>query len=213
MAHSVDPDMVAQWLKAWSLSRRLPLPMRYKSGFKVEVGDVQQKARYVFTELNDDVITLSQSIDEPWVFLKICAGPEALQQRLPGKWLVQPQGYMMCCNGPMSIPDVRLPDNYSLAFDQYPATFVVKVMSPAGIVASIGRVVLVGDMAVYDRIATDANHRRKGLATFVMKELEKIAAGHGVFNNFLVATEAGKSLYQLLGWELYSLYTSVVIPA
>lgn len=46
-----------------------------------------------------------------------------------------------------------------------------------------------------------------------MKELEKIALSKGVSKNFLVATEQGKSLYESLGWELYSLYTSIVIPS
>jgi hypothetical protein len=45
-----------------------------------------------------------------------------------------------------------------------------------------------------------------------MHELEKIAVSNGIHNNFLVATEQGKSLYETMGWELYSSYTSIVIP-
>jgi hypothetical protein len=46
-----------------------------------------------------------------------------------------------------------------------------------------------------------------------MKQLEQIALSKEVSQNFLVATEEGKSLYESLGWELYSLYTSIVIPS
>ncbi|WP_288375666.1 GNAT family N-acetyltransferase, partial [uncultured Chryseobacterium sp.] len=62
-------------------------------------------------------------------------------------------------------------------------------------------------------IITEKNHQRKGLATFLLKELEKIALSRGVTNNLLVATEEGKLLYETLGWKLYCLHTSVVIPA
>ena len=47
----------------------------------------------------------------------------------------------------------------------------------------------------------------------VMIELDQIALSKGVFKNFLVATEEGRPFYQTLGWELYSLYTSIVIPS
>lgn len=56
-----------------------------------------------------------------------------------------------------------------------------------------------------------SNHRRKGLGTLLMKELEKIALANNVTTNFLVATEEGKSLYISLGWEIYSFYSSAVI--
>jgi GNAT superfamily N-acetyltransferase len=79
--------------------------------------------------------------------------------------------------------------------------------------ASIGHLVIVGELAVYDRISTEENHKRKGLATLLIKELEKIAVSKNVRNNFLVATEEGRLLYQTLGWEVCSLYTSVVIPS
>ena len=89
----------------------------------------------------------------------------------------------------------------------------MKIITENGEFASIGRVVIVGDLAIYDRIFTESNHQRKGLATMVMKELEQIALSKGVFKNFLVATEEGRPFYQSLGWELYSLYTSIVIPS
>lgn len=212
MSNSVSPDIVGQWLKGWSLSRALPLPIKFQSGFKVDVGAEKQKTRYVFPELNEDYIQLSESIKEPWVFLKVCAAPEDIKDKIPERWVIQPQGYMMSCFGPMNIPDARLPDGYRLAFDNYPATFVVKIISQSGAIACIGRVVLVDDLAVYDRILTDTHHRKKGLATFLMNELGKIAMSKHIFKNFLVATEEGRSLYASLGWKHYSLYTSVVIP-
>jgi predicted acetyltransferase len=70
---------------------------------------------------------------------------------------------------------------------------------------------LVDDLEIYDRISTTINYRRKGLAAVLMNELEKIALSKGIYKNFLATTEEGKLLYKSLGWELYCLYTSVVI--
>lgn len=212
MQNTISKDIIEKWLKGWALSRELPLPVKYRSGLKVDVGHAKQKERYVFSELNDDFIQLADSIGEPWVFLKVCASPEEIKDRIHPKWEIQPQGYMMSCLHPMefSIPD--LPNEYKLEFDNYNSTFVIRIVTLRGELASIGRVVLVDDIAVYDRISTENNHRRKGLATFLMKKLERIALSRNIFKNFLVATEEGKLLYRPLGWEVYSLYTSVVIP-
>ena len=213
MKKEVSQDIVEKWLKGWSLSRGLPLPVQYQSGFKVDVGEENQKSRYVFTELNNDFFQLAELIDESWVFLKVCASFDEFKDKIPGKWQVQPQGYMMSCFHPMNFPAVNLPNGYRLELDQYNSTFVVKIVTKNNELASIGRLAIVEDLAVYDRISTENNHKRKGLATFVMKELEKIALSKGIYNNFLVATEQGKTLYESLGWKLYSFYTSIVISS
>jgi hypothetical protein len=209
----ISSDILQKWLTAWSLSRELPLPIAFKSGFKVEVGDVKQKERYIFSELNEDFIELSNTINEPWIFLKACTSPEEIRRYVSEKWTFQPQGYIMACSKPMVFPNRHLDTEYKLEFDNYNSTFVVKILTQNNKEAAIGRVVIVDDMAVYDRIITDINHRRKGLATLIIRELEKIAHSKNIIKNFLIATEEGKQLYLSLGWEVHSLYTSIVIVA
>lgn len=211
MKNQIPPNILKKWLTAWSLSRELPLPTAFKSGFKVEVDDTKQKERYVFSELNEDFIQLSNTINEPWIFLKACASPEEIKNHVSEKWTLQPQGYMMMCSYPMVFPNRHLGTEYRLEFDSYNSTFVVRILTQNNEEAAIGRVVLVDDIAVYDRIITDSNHRRKGLATIIIRELEKIAISKNITKNFLVATEDGKQLYQSLGWEVHSPYTSIVI--
>ncbi|KUJ62471.1 GNAT family acetyltransferase [Flavobacteriaceae bacterium CRH] len=212
MEKPISSHIIENWLKAWSISRELPLPVKFRSGLKVDVGFEKQKTRYVFTELNNDFIQLTKDIDEPWVFLKVCSPPSELKRYISKKWIVQPQGYMMSCFHPMTIPNIGLHNDYKLEITHYNSTSFIKIVTQKGEVASTGRLILVDDLAVYDRILTDDNHKRKGLATFLMKELEKIALSKGISKNFLVATEEGKSLYESLGWKIYSLYTSIVVP-
>lgn len=210
MNGETSQDIIKKWLTAWSLSRQLPLPVPYKSGFMVDVGYEKQKRRYVFPECNADFFELADAINEPGVFLKVCACFDEFKNKIPERWIVQPQGYMMYCNSPMKFTDKDLPGEYRFEYDQYDSTFVVRILSNNE-VASSGRIVFVDDLAVYDRISTEKKHRRKGLATILMKELEKAAISKGYSANFLVATEEGKKLYESLGWKLYSVYTSIVI--
>jgi GNAT superfamily N-acetyltransferase len=208
---TVSPDIVEKWLKAWSLSRQLPLPAKYKSGFKVDVGYKRQRSRYVFPELNEDFVLLSREIKEPWIFLKVCASKIAVGELISNNWQLQPPGNMMYCFGAMKLQSRVLGNDYKLEIENYNSTYVVRIVTQSGALASIGRLVIVEDLAAYDRISTQPHHRRKGLATYLMRELEKIAVSKKVVNNFLVATNEGKLLYESLGWELYSLYTSMVI--
>ena len=212
MIQCISSDLLERWLRAWSLSRKLPLPIKFKSGYKVDVGDDKQKARYVFTEPNEDYLQLTKTIMETWVFLKVCACAEDLMDVIPDHWVVQPQGYMMSCSSPMTIPKISLPDSYKADVEKYNATTVVRVLTKDGELASVGRLVIVDDLAVYDRISTEENHKRKGLATYLMAELEKVALSHNINTNFLVATEQGRKLYQALGWKVCSPYTTIVIP-
>ena len=213
MGNRISSDDIQKWLSAWALSRELPLPVKFKSGYKVDVGYEKQKARYVFAELNDDFIQLTKTISETWVFLKVCASPEKVLNKISGKWVLQPQGYLMSCTSPMNIPQTSLPDDYIVEFENYNSTHLIKIMTKDRNLASTGRVIILEDVAVYDRISTEENHKRKGLATYLIAGLEQIAISKNVYKNLLVATEQGKLLYQSLGWKVCSFYTSVVIPS
>lgn len=213
MKNKTSIDIIEKWLKGWSLSRKLSLPTQYKSGFTVEVNAPTQKKRYLFTEPNADFIRLAELIDEPWIFLKVSSTFETFKDKIPSKWQVQGDQYMMSCFHTMDDLHYDLSEDYRLEYDLYNSTYVIKIVTKdRGEQAAIGRVAIVDDLAVYDQIITEHNHRRKGLASFLMKELEKIALSKGAPNNFLVATTEGKSLYESLGWEIYSPYTSIVIP-
>ncbi|WP_294198382.1 GNAT family N-acetyltransferase [uncultured Chryseobacterium sp.] len=211
--HQVSEELLEKWLKGWSISREKPLPEAWKSGFKVEVSDELQKARYVFPTVNEDFIQLSESIHESWVYLKVCEPFEKFRTLIPERWEIQPQGYMMYGQEKMTIREDPLPDGYLIeVFQPRSDAFTVTIYTANNEEAAVGRLILVGGLAVYDRIITHQDHRRKGLATHIIKELESIALSKGISENFLVATELGKLLYESLGWKIYCLYSSLVIP-
>ncbi|MCL1669795.1 GNAT family N-acetyltransferase [Elizabethkingia ursingii] len=214
MKEKVSAIFIEKWLNGWSVSREVSLPVKYKSGFKVEVGWENQKTRYVFPALNEDLIHLAESIDEPWVFLKVCAACSELIEILPDRWTIQPQGYLMMSeNNSDKIKNRTLADTYTMETEiSDDGVYLIKIKDKNNELASSGRVVCIDGWAIYDRIETSQYHQRKGLGSYLFAELQKIANKKGIENNILVATEEGRLLYESLGWKVVSLYTSVVIP-
>ncbi len=210
--NQVPEELLEKWLTGWSISRGKPLPEAWESGYRVLVGDGKQKARYVFPKVNKDFIQLAESIHEPWVYLKVCEPFEKFSTLIPGRWKLQPQGYMMYVPEKMKVHEKPLPEGYFIEIiQQQPDLFFIKINTESKEEAAVGRLIFVDGLAIYDRIKTERSHQRKGLATQVIKELHRLAASKGISENFLVATEQGKFLYESLGWEICSFYTSVVI--
>lgn len=67
-------------------------------------------------------------------------------------------------------------------------------------VAAEGTAAVVGADAVFDRIETIPAHQRRGLGTWVMAELGRLAVERGATTGLLVASTDGAALYQQLGW-------------
>jgi len=68
-------------------------------------------------------------------------------------------------------------------------------------VAASGRVFVVGDTAVFDKIVTEPAFQRRGLGSFIMKALAAQAFEHDVANGLLLASRDGQKLYSHLGWS------------
>jgi GNAT superfamily N-acetyltransferase len=207
-----DPTVVQAWVKGWSLARETPPPVAEADGWRVDVGWPQQRVRYVFSRYSKRLQGLADTIVEPWIFLKVCAAPEVVQMLLPPRWIVQPLGFMMVYTARDREQDVSLLNVYTLDLTEAPTVTVARVRTADGEIASIGRVVFVDDFAIYDRIETHEDHRRRGLASALMNRLQSVALARAKRRGVLVATADGRVLYETLGWHLHSPYTTAVIP-
>lgn len=207
-----DPLIVAAWIKGWAIARGTALPVGIKDGFRVDVGWPEQKVRYVFPELNHTFRHLADTVFEPWILLKACVTPEQMRPCLPGRWLIQPPGFMMTCTVPMHPGKPALPAGYQLEIKDNLPVSEVNIYSDAGTLAASGYISFSDDFVIYDRIITQPEHRRRGLAGIVMKQLEMIGRNHGRDKGILVATDQGKVLYETLGWKLHALFSTALIP-
>ena len=204
-----DPELVALWVRGWALARETAPPTPHADGHRVEVGWPNQARRFVFPTLSDEIRRLGSGVDEPFVFLKACAPPEALRGVLDEPWSVADPSYMMTL-ADLDRPTPLAPLGYQLEIQAGPSG-PIAVVTSSGDIAASGRVAVVGDLAVYDRIVTDPDHQRRGLGAVVMAALGRAARDLGARRGALVATEAGRGLYESLGWRLHSLYATAVI--
>ena len=81
------------------------------------------------------------------------------------------------------------------------AKFGTVLVTSNGEPAARGNVAVVDDLAVYDRIVTEPEFRRRGLGSYVMRALTAVALEHDVDAGLLVTTPEGLELYRYLGWE------------
>ena len=174
------------------------------------MGWPDQVRRYVFPQIGEGLIALAQSITEPFVLLKAFATVEAMTAALPPRWSLEPQAYFMADDG-FSAHPLRLPRAYTMAWEDAGAARRVKILTDDGVTAAEGRMVIVGEVAVYDRIATHSDHRRRRLGSTVMGALGEAAQAQGARRGLLNATAEGRALYAALGWRLVSLYATALI--
>jgi GNAT superfamily N-acetyltransferase len=207
-----DPAVVQAWITGWALARETVPPVEVDAGYRVDVGWPRQRARFVFPRCCPGLQRLAETIEEPWILLKVCAGPDAIRPWLPPRWVIQPQGFMMTHAGPCGEARPSLPQGYSLDMTKQLPVPMATIRSADGELAASGRVAIVRDFAIYDRIETHPDHRRRGLGSAIVRALAAVARMSGATRGVLVATQDGRELYQALDWQLYSLYTTAVIP-
>jgi len=87
---------------------------------------------------------------------------------------------------------------------------VARVIAADGSAAA-GHVAVVVDAAIFDRISTDAAHRRRGLGRAVMGALDAASRTLGARRGLLAATADGYATYRTLGWHVQSPLVSAVI--
>jgi GNAT superfamily N-acetyltransferase len=208
-----DPRVVKAWITGWALARETAPPVPDGGGFRVDVGWPRQRVRYVFPSVDEGMRRIAERVTEPWILLKACAPPDAVRTCLPPRWMIERLGFMMTRDGPAPPPHAARVDGYTLELDATGPVSIATVLDARGDVAAGGRLAQVGEFAIYDRIETHADHRRRGLGRAVMAALEAVARSRGAVRGVLVATAEGRALYEALGWRLHSLYTTAAIPA
>lgn len=211
---TADPSETAAllrlWVQGWAATRGVPPPVVHGDGWRVEVGLPRQVRRHVFPHISQALHALGDAIVEPWNYLKACATAEELRAALPVHWHVEAQTYFMRFDGP-SPPAPGLPGGYGLDVATQGRLAVARVLAADGSVAASGHAAVVEDAAIFDRISTDAAHRRRGLGRAVMCALDAASRTLGARRGLLVATADGYAMYGTLGWHVQSPYASGVI--
>ena len=208
----VDPTLVRNWLSARSIARGLPRPVPDSGGWRVDTASAEEARRYVFANPADGLRRLGETVGEPRVLLKLCGSEDLMREMLPRRWQIQRTSYMMvrASSGGAEVP---LPRGYrKVPVEQNGPVITSRIYTSDGALAASGYAVETEQVFIYDRILTETDHRRLGLATAVMAILSSRRRSKAS-RQVLVATPQGRCLYEELGWEIYSPYTTASLPS
>jgi ribosomal protein S18 acetylase RimI-like enzyme len=210
---TADPRIVEAWVRGWALAREAPPPVAAYGGYRVDVGLPDQQARYVFPSASKGVSEAAAAIDAPHILLKICTSPDEAQKRLTAGWVIQSLGFMMDCSS-LDPGQGKLSGGYRMRVSEERGAVRVQIVAAHdGRLAACGTLVFVDGYAIFDRVSTHIDHRRRGLGRAVMERLSRSAGEQRASHGLLVATADGRALYEALGWRLHSLYTTAIRPA
>lgn len=204
-------QIVTDWVWGWALSRGTPDPVEEPDGYRIDVGLPRHRVRHVLLDLGS-VSGRAAGISEPGTWLKVCAAPDQVRPALGPRWTLSAPEYLMSIELG-DHPAVTPPDHYTVDVRSNGAVHDAVVRTTGGEHAAKGRAAVHRRAAVIDMVETDPAHRRRGLGSVVMSELSRIASERGAARAVLVATEAGRALYEQLGWTVESPITAAHLPA
>ncbi|WP_159695724.1 GNAT family N-acetyltransferase [Massilia sp. 9I] len=205
-----EPELLWAWLAGRSVARGLPQPVPDHGGMRVDTRSAHETCRYVFAGPGPGLRALLAATRAPRTFVKMCGPGQELLALAPPGWQLQPGGYLMTHAGPRHAAPALAP-GYRVELDQQGVVIAARIHAGDGTLAASGYAVEHGGAFVFDRIATDAAHRRRGLGRVLMAALAARQRSDSA-RRVLVATEDGRALYEALGWRVVSPYSTIVIP-
>jgi GNAT superfamily N-acetyltransferase len=171
-------------------------------GWYVATGRPQEPRRFVLSDPSS--VRLAAILEQgqpPLTCVKLPGEPAEWLPRFGEGWEPIHEGWFMtrALGRP---PGRQAPRGYQVKLEPAPTVAVASVLAPEGNVVASGRMGLGASYAVADQIVTDEQHRRLGLGTVVMAELERHALEAGLERAVLGATGDGRALYERLGWDV-----------
>lgn len=203
---SVDPIDLAIWTRGWAISRERPAAVPALGGWFTYVDLPDQVSRYVFPTLDAPRLrALGSAIREPFVLIKVPVSAEAVQAALGREWLAEQTGWFMRTE----LPDGPAPDRegFTVIATGGP-TRRYEMRAADGTVAARARLTVLEGRAIVDNVDTEPAFRRQGLATTLMRRLGADARAAGATVGLLTSTHAGKTVYERLGWDVLSPWTT-----
>ncbi|MBE2999520.1 GNAT family N-acetyltransferase [Nocardiopsis sp. HNM0947] len=197
------------WAHGWALSRGVAPPTALGRAHRLEVGLPQHRVRYVVA-CGRDLASHAPAWTGPGTVVKaFLSGPET-EAVLGPRWRVGEGEVLMSAD--LSAGCDPAPEPYRIQVQSQGATHRALALAPDGRVAAEAWAALHAGHAVFDRVVTDPEHRRRGLGRALMGALGRISAGQGAHTGVLVATEDGRALYTALGWSVVCEVTPALLP-
>lgn len=209
---TVDRALIGAWLAARSIARGLPAPVEDHGGWRVDSGRPDETRRHVFAQPCEGLRALGETIDAPWVALKLCRPADELLALLPPRWrLTNDIGTRVMLRDAIPAGTAEMSSDYALSVERRGVVTFARIVAGEEIAAS-GYAAEHEGVLVYDRIVVTEAHRRRGLGRALMAALGNAGASP-TSREILTATPAGRALYLTIGWHDYSDYSTAMIPS
>ncbi|MEO9325503.1 GNAT family N-acetyltransferase [Nocardioides sp. C4-1] len=202
--------LTRRWAEGWAASRRMSVAERPDGVLIVDVGDDKRRAELLLVEPDDATLAAvgAEVVAAGDLWVSVMTAPDSEPVVPPGLVALAARDALMVRtpvhDGTAPDPCVRLVDDGDRLLATVAGEGDVRI-------AAQGQVGLVGTDVVFDRIGTDAAHRRRGLGTLVMTALAEHAARRGGVEGLLVATTDGQALYERLGWRSVGRFTTSAV--
>ncbi|MEK2479233.1 GNAT family N-acetyltransferase [Streptomyces noursei] len=166
-------------------------------------GNPDEVGRHVLPKAEEPLVrSAAASVSVPRTWMKTPAEPEEIESWLSQGWVMEEIGHLMAVD--LMATDPVAPQGYTATVETIGAVTYVRVLDAAGEQAAQGQMASLGEAVVVDRVVTEEAHRRRGLGNFVMRTLADRALETGAVLGVLGATDAGRALYETLGWKKHT---------
>lgn len=206
MTSELSDSLVQTWVTGWA--RTHGYEVHHEGAVHTaRLGPNSDEWEYVVfdpeeTELRKVAAAVAKS---PERLLTVIAEPDAgimNTQEVNGLKLISDEEKLMVVDmATQDVEDPITPEGYTTSREDFEG-WTLFTVHHGDDVAARGRMAVVDDYSILDRIYTSSDYRRQGLGTFVTRALLAMAHEHDVSEGLLVANAEGQELYEYLGWTL-----------
>ncbi|GAA3064742.1 MULTISPECIES: GNAT family N-acetyltransferase [Actinomycetes] len=205
MTSELNDALVRTWVTGWARTHDYDVDHDGAVHSALRSGD-SDDWEYVLHAPDETALrqVISAVTKSPGRLLTLIAEPgdESLKDSINGLERISDEEKLMVVDmGTQDVEDPITPEGYTTTREDFDGWTLFTVCS-GDTVAARGRVAVVDEYAVLDRIYTNPDFRRQGLGTFVTRALVAIALESDVEEGLLVANAEGLELYEYLGWTL-----------
>ncbi|MFC7401228.1 GNAT family N-acetyltransferase [Citricoccus sp. GCM10030269] len=212
MTSALNDALVGTWVTGWSRCRNYDVQHGGKVHAALRQGRRSEEGQdweYVLTRPDEDALrTVAAEVQgHPGRLLTVVGPPPTIPEDVPLTVVSGGEKFMVLDMDGQDVEAPIVPEEFEATVERHdPDWFLLTITTSDehpqgdGVVAARGRVTAVDGYAVFDRIWTNPEFRRRGLGTLVMRYLASLALEHDVEEGLLVASSDGQALYGHLGW-------------
>lgn len=206
----IEPSLVRLFAAGWCITRGVAAPVVDGSALRIEVGLAEEHRRYVFPDPPAGIAELASLVTGPCVLLKAPLAEAPMRALLPPHWHVEQTGTMMTLPVLPALAGA-VPPGYWLSIAEDGALVLATIIATDGSIAATGKLAVIDQWALHDRIRVAEEHRRHGLGRAIMWALGAEGVRRGASHGLLAATAMGRALYQSIGWQDRAPWTTAQI--